>query len=135
MNTPNYHKENKSWLKYQVKTFNFAFKGLFAFFKTESKAIIHTVAAVLAVTAGVILKISILQWGLISLVIGMVFISELINSCMERLVDMVSPEHNVQAGHIKDMAAGAVLMASIIAIITGLLVFVPALIELFKINL
>ena len=125
----NKDKQNRLWLNYQLRTFGFAFNGLHKFFRSETKASIHTIAALLAVITGLVLKISLFQWGLITLVIGLVFISELINSSIEKLVDMISPEKNQQAGLIKDMAAGAVLFASLIAIITGLLVFVPASID------
>ena len=125
----NKDKQNRLWLNYQLRTFGFAFNGLHKFFWSETKASIHTIAALLAVITGLVLKISLFQWGLITLVIGLVFISELINSSIEKLVDMISPEKNQQAGLIKDMAAGAVLFASLIAIITGLLVFVPASID------
>ena len=74
--------------------------------------------------AGIYFKISISDWCWLALSISIVWITESINTAIEKLVDLVSPEYNVLAGAIKDIAAGAVLIASIFAIAIGVLIFI-----------
>ena len=62
---------------------------------------------------------------------GLVISLEMVNTAIEIVVDMVSPEYNLKAGHVKDIAAGAVLINAIVAFIVGLLIFLPKIIRLF----
>jgi len=91
---------------------------------------IHLVIMVLVIGFGFVLKISNVEWMMTIFCIGFVLASEIFNSAVEVLVDLVSPEHNPKAGLTKDMAAGAVLVSSITAAIIGLIIFVPKLFEL-----
>ncbi len=68
-----------------------------------------------------------MEWVAIILCIGMVLATELINTAIERLVDLISPDRNPIAGQIKDIAAGAVLICAIAAAIVGLIIFIPYL--------
>ena len=108
----------------RLKSFVYAFNGLKLFFRTEHNARIHIAAAILVVFLGKLLKISNCEWCLLSVVIGIVFISEIFNTAIEQLTDMISPEYSEKAKIVKDLAAGAVLMASVIALTVGLIVFV-----------
>lgn len=81
----------------------------------------------LTIGGGLYLKIEKIDWLWISLAIALVWIMETINSAIEKLVDLTSPDFNPKAGAIKDMAAGAVLFAAFFAVILGLLVFAPYL--------
>ncbi len=126
------HQHNKKSLRYQLDTFRFAFKGLKWFFSSEIKSRIHGICALVAIILGILLKISPSEWMMIAVAIGLVFITEILNTGIELMVDLVEKEQNIVAGRIKDLAAGAVLIAAITALAIGLIVFVPGLIELLS---
>ena len=73
------------------------------------------------------MKISLIEWALIIICIGLVFSAEAFNSAVERLVDLISPEQNHLAGVIKDLAAGAVLITAVAAFAVGIIIFIPKL--------
>jgi diacylglycerol kinase len=108
-----------------LKSFSFAFKGVYHLFKNENNAKVHLLATVLVIAAGVFLKLEINEWLWIIFAIGLVWITEAINTAIEKTVDLLSPDFNPKAGMIKDLAAAAVLIAAIIAAVIGLLVFLP----------
>lgn len=126
------HPKNKNSLKYQLTTFRFAWQGLRYFFETELKASIHLIAAILVIGLGLGLKISATEWMMIAFAIGIVIISEIANTAIELLVDLITREQNRVAGIIKDLAASAVLVASITALVIGLFVFLPKLLYLLS---
>lgn len=109
----------------RLQSFLWAWKGLRLMFWYEHNSRIHAVVAVLVVTLGFLLGLSLMEWALIVVAISMVLVAEILNTAFEKLVDLVSPEHRPLAGHVKDLAAGAVLLAAIAAVIIGLLVFIP----------
>jgi diacylglycerol kinase (ATP) len=111
--------------------FGFALKGIRLFF-SETHARIHFLSAVSALILGFFLNITEVEWCFVLLSIGLVFCAEAFNSAIERIVNKVSPEHNLEAGKIKDIAAGAVLLLCIFVALVGLLIFVPKLLLLFS---
>jgi diacylglycerol kinase len=117
-------------MKKRLLSFKFAFQGIRHMFREEPNARIHLVAAIIVVAAGIILKLTVTEWIMIIFAIGFVFSAELFNSAVEGFVDHVSPEYHKQAGKVKDLAAGAVLVAAITAAVIGLVVFVPKIVEL-----
>jgi len=121
---------DKFSMKLRFKSFRFAFRGISSLLKYEHNSRIHLLAAAIAVTAGILLKISILEWCLIIIVIGLVFIAELFNTSLERLADAVDPEWNDRIMKAKDFAAAAVLISAIISVITGGLIFIPRILNL-----
>ena len=120
----------KNLLQYQISTFKYAFNGLKHFFLHETKAIIHSVAAIAAIALGIVFGISAAEWLIVVLVIGAVFTAEIINTAIEHTVDLITQEHNPRAGLIKDLAAGAVLVVSISAMAVGLIIFIPKFVEI-----
>jgi diacylglycerol kinase len=123
---------NKNSLSYQLATFKFAWQGLRYFFETELKASIHMIAAILAIGLGIFLRISTTEWMMIAFAIGIVIMAEITNTAIELLVDQVSPEHDKKAGTTKDLAASVVLVASITAMVIGLVVYLPKLLILVE---
>src|SRR5579872_7391957 len=113
-----------------IRGFGYAFKGLAHAAKTQLNFRVHLVCAVIAVLLGYILHISTAEWLWITLCIGMVLLTELINTAIELLVDLVSPEYNEKAGRVKDMCAAAVLITAVTALVIGLVIFLPKLITL-----
>ena len=100
--------------------------------RTQANARIHLAATVLVVAAGVASGLSRGEWCAIVAVVVLVWVTEGLNTAIETLVDLVSPEHHPLAGRAKDLAAGAVLCAAIAAVGVGLLVFGPRLFAFFK---
>jgi diacylglycerol kinase len=111
-----------------VKSFGYAVSGITYTAKTQMNFRIH-LAAILAVTlTGWYVQLSPGEWTCVILAIGLVLVAELLNTAIELLVDLVSPGFNAQAGKVKDIAAGAVLVAAGIAVIAGAIIFLPKLI-------
>ena len=115
-------------MKKLIKSFIYAFKGISFAFKTQLNFKIHCLAAVAAVILGFILGLNQNEWLWIIFSISLVIILELLNTSLEILVDLVSPEYHPKAGAIKDVAAAAVLIGAITAMIIGFYIFVPKLI-------
>jgi len=112
-------------IKARLRSFKFAFHGLIYLFRDEHNAWIHVLAALGAIIMGFVFKISGSEWIAVLIAIALVFVSELINSSIENLVDLIHPENDPRAGKIKDLAAAAVLVASIIAAVIGIIIFAP----------
>lgn len=123
--------DNKFSWRARARSFKYAFHGIWALLRDEHNARIHLVAAILAVLLGVILHISVLQWCIIILCIGLVFAAECINSAIEAIADKVSPCHDPLVGKAKDVAAAAVLLLAIAALAVGIVIFVPAICRFF----
>lgn len=118
-------------LKNRIQSFGYAWKGIRSFVTQEHNAWIELAIAVFTLIAGYLFEIRTIEWIAVIFCIGMVLAAEAINTAIERLVDMVSPEKNPSAGNIKDIAAGAVLICSIAAIIIGIIIFLPYVLRLF----
>ena len=107
------------------KSVGYAFQGIFTCIRKERNMKIHCTVAVLVVIAGMILGISVTEWCICLGLFGMVMALELVNTAVEAVVDLVTEERHPLAKIAKDTAAGAVLIAAIMAAITGLIIFVP----------
>ena len=116
--------------KDRMKSFGFAFKGIGYALKTQHNIWIHCILAIAAIAFGFWLEISQTEWLFVIFAIGFVLVSELFNTAIEVLVDLISPENNPKAGLTKDIAAGAVLVSAITAALIGLFIFVPKIIDL-----
>jgi diacylglycerol kinase (ATP) len=117
-------------MKKLIRSFGFAFKGLAYATKTQLNFRIHLVATVIAAFMGYALHISVNEWQWLLLCIAFVLVAELFNTAIEFLTDLVSPEYNELAGHVKDISAGAVTVAALFALITGIIIFLPKLLVL-----
>jgi undecaprenol kinase/diacylglycerol kinase (ATP) len=107
------------------KSFGYAFAGLIYAFKTQLNFKIHCLAAILVIVLGFYIKLSVAEWLWIACAITLVLVVELLNTAIEVLVDLVSPQQNQKAGAIKDIAAAAVLISALLSLIVALLIFVP----------
>ena len=108
-----------------TKSFGYAFEGSFTCIRKERNMKIHCVMAVLVVAAGVILGLSPVEWCICLGLFGLVMALELVNTAVEAVVDLVTGEYHPLAKIAKDTAAGAVLIAAIMAAAAGLIIFVP----------
>ena len=107
------------------KSFGYAVEGIFTCIRNERNMKIHLAVAALVVIAGWILGLSITEWCICLGLFGLVMALELVNTAVEAVVDLVTTERHPLAKTAKDTAAGAVLIAAIMAAIVGLLIFVP----------
>jgi len=93
---------------------------------------IHGAVMLLILAAAFFFKVTPLEWAVVLLAIGLVIALELINTAVEALVDLYTQEYRHLAAVAKDVAAGAVLFCSVIALIIGLIIFLPRIIALFE---
>lgn len=114
-------------LRKRLNSFRFAFNGIRLLITREHNAWIHCFAAVCVITAGFTIGLTVAEWIAITFAIGMVLAAEAVNSSIEALADLVSPEYNEAIKRTKDLAAGAVLILAIAAAIIGLIIFIPKL--------
>ena len=114
------------------KSFGYAFEGIFAGIRGERNMKIHCFAAVCVVVAGVLFHISVTEWCICLVLFGLILSLELVNTAIEAVVDLVTEDKKPLAKLAKDTAAGAVLIAAVMAAMAGLLIFVPKLISFLK---
>jgi diacylglycerol kinase (ATP) len=107
----------------RVKSLGYALKGLKEFFSTQVNSWIEIAASLVVIFAGFYFNITTSEWLAIVLCVGLVFVAEIINTSIEYLCNYVSTELNPIIGKVKDLAAGAVLFASIISFIITLIIF------------
>lgn len=91
---------------------------------------VHLAAALGVLTAAFLLQVTVTEWIVLVLVIGMVWAAEIFNTAIEALTNLVSPVQHPLAGRVKDLAAGAVLVTALMAAVIGLIIFVPYLVRL-----
>ena len=109
------------------KSFHYARQGLRSAFANERNIKIILSIGVLAVLAGFIIGLDLIEWAIVLLCCGCVVTSELLNTAVESVVDLVSPEFHPLAGRAKDISASAVWIISITAAVVGLCVYIHAL--------
>jgi diacylglycerol kinase len=114
-------------LKQMFKSIGVAFDGIIDLIKNENNAKIHLVSTIVVIIVGLKLQFLAIEWLWISLAIAGVWVAELINTAIEKLTDLVSPEINPIAKKVKDYAAGAVLVMAIWAIFVFCLISLPHL--------
>ena len=112
-------------LKKRLKSFKFAFKGIAELFRSEPNARIHLLATIVVFIAGFYFQVSTPEWCLLTLCIALVLSAEAVNTAIEKLTDLVSPDFHPLAGKAKDVAAAAVLLVAMGTIIVGALIFIP----------
>ncbi len=127
-------KENFS-IKKRLQSFRFAIKGIKNLIINEHNARIHLTALLVVIGLGLFFKLELMEWVAITIVSGIVILTELINTAIENLSDIVEPKWNEKIGKIKDYSAGAVLVAAIVSVIVGSVIFIPKFLALFKLNI
>ncbi|NPV90243.1 MAG: diacylglycerol kinase family protein [Firmicutes bacterium] len=109
------------------RSVGYALRGLAYGIRVEKHFRVHLIIAVLVIGCGVWLGIGIQQWTVISLCIALVLVSELVNTAVERVVDLATTEYHPLAEAAKNVAAGAVLLAALGAVVCGVLILGPPL--------
>ena len=117
--------KNESFLENRLKSVGYAFKGAFLLLKTEASIKIQFIIAIIVTIAGFLFDISAIEWIVQILAIGLVMSVEGVNTAIEEIADFIHPERHDKIGLIKDIAAGAVFIASVFASIVGLIIYLP----------
>lgn len=112
----------------RLRSFVFAGRGLRLLLR-EHNTWIHLAATIAVVIAGIFFRLSLTEWAITVLAIGGVWITEALNTAIERLCDHVTPQQHPDIARIKDIAAGAVLLSAITAVIVGLCIFIPHIVS------
>lgn len=120
-----------SRLKQHTISFKHAFDGVIYTFKTQPNFKVHVIFAILATIAGFYFQITRAEWAVIIFIIGLVLIAEMINTSIEAVVDLHTEQYHDLAKIAKDVSAGMVLITAVMAIITGVLIFLPHLLATF----
>jgi len=124
-------KKERARDKRLVDSFNFAIEGLISALKNERHMKVHILAAIIIVILAIVINASKVEILIISLSVSFVIITELVNTAVEAIIDLVSPERHPLAKLAKDVAAGAVLVAAINALCVGYLLFYDKLLDIF----
>lgn len=114
------------------RSFVFAYEGIVSAIKKERNLKIHLVFAVVVIITGIIFSLSALEWVAVVVAIGGMLALELLNTAIERAVDLVTDEFHPLAKQAKDAAAGAVLIYAVMSAIIGLIVFLPKIFSLIQ---
>lgn len=122
--------KQKFSLQKRVESFGYAFNGLKILISEEHNSWIHLGVAFFVILAGFYFKISSSEWIAIVFAIGLVISIEIINSAIESIADFISPGKHEMIKKIKDLSAAAVLVSAFTAVIIGLIVFLPRILNL-----
>jgi diacylglycerol kinase len=109
----------------RANSFRYAWEGIYRFFAQEHNAWIHLAASIGVFIAAWFARVSNREMIVLVIVTGFVWVAEIFNTAVEKLVDFVSPGYHPQAKLIKDLSAAAVLVAAFISLVSGALIFIP----------
>ena len=124
-------RKREKGLKKFINSFGYPVKGLKYAYRNEQNLAVDVGIALIVVIFGFIFKVNKYEWAILALTIGLVISCELINTAIEATVDLVTEEYHPLAKVAKDTSAAAVFIFAIVAIIVGLIIFLPKVIALF----
>ncbi len=110
------------------ESFGYAWQGIKYTVLSERNMQIHLAVAVIVIVAGVVYKLTALEWAILGLTIGAVLAAEAFNTALELVVDLVTDQPHPLAGHAKNVAAAAVLLTAVAAVVVGVCIFGPHLV-------
>lgn len=113
------------------RSFGYAIQGLREAVQKEPNFQIHAAIGITVIIVGILLRVTRIEWLILTLTISIVLILELLNTTLEALVDIVSPGHHASAKLAKDVAAAAVMLGAIASIVIGSVIFIPRLYEIY----
>jgi diacylglycerol kinase (ATP) len=119
-----------NFIKGRVRSFKYAFRGLWLLIKTEASIKSQLVLGTLISILGLVMDLSVTEWLFQTLSIGLVLTAESLNTGIEKLCDFVNPDYDKRIGFIKDISAGAVAFAALFALIIGLIIYLPKFINI-----
>lgn len=115
-----------------IQSFRYAFIGIHYAFEHNQNIRIHFIAALLVILASIFFRVNAFEMGILGVMILLVIVTEMINTSIEQMTDLIIMEHRREAEIAKDVAAGMVLLTTIGSIIVGILVFLPHVLRFFE---
>ncbi len=112
-------------IRARAKSFQYACEGIIAFIRREHNAWLHLIATIAVAVLAFVVGVTNTELLALVFVIGFVWVAEIFNTCIEHIMDFISTEKKPAIKFIKDLSAGAVLVAAITALITGSIIFIP----------
>ncbi len=116
---------NDNFFKGRIRSLTFAIRGAWLLITTEHSIMVQVGIAIIMTIVGFIMDLSSIEWMFQLLAIGLVLVAESLNTGLEKLSDFVHPDYDDRIGFIKDISAGAATFAAIIAVIIGLIIYLP----------
>ncbi len=116
----------------RLKSFRHAFAGLFTLLRTQHNAWLHAFATALVIIVAAVLQVRGEDWRWLIIAILLVWVSETLNTAIEYICDVVSPQHNEAVKHAKDISAGAVLLCAVGAVLIGLITLWPYMVAMYE---
>jgi undecaprenol kinase len=123
-------KDNKRKYRYR-ETFKFAVEGIHSSFIQEKNIRFHVIFSMIVIIFASILSLSKIEWMFILFAITGMIVLEMVNTAIERVVDLVTDSYHPLAKQAKDIAAGAVLIYAILSVIIGIMIFFPKIMRFF----
>ncbi len=117
--------QKDGFIRGRLRSFKYAARGMFLLIKTEHSIMIQCVIAILMTIIGFVMHISSIEWMFQFLAIGLVLVAESVNTAIEKLADFVHPKFHKDIGVIKDISAAAPAFAALIAVIIGVIIYLP----------
>lgn len=115
-----------------LKSFTYAFYGINYALNSDQNLKIHLIIATLVMVASILLKVTPYEMGILGLTILLVISTEMINTALEKMVDLITKEHRLEAKIAKDVSSGMVLITAVGALVIGFLVFLPHVLKLLS---
>ena len=115
-----------------VNSFKYAIEGLITAYKEEQNLRVHTIVAILVIVSSIFLKLSVVEFSICLILIGLVLMAEFFNTAIENMVDMITLENNIHAKKAKDVSAAGVLIFALFSAIIGFVIFLPKIIALIN---
>jgi diacylglycerol kinase (ATP) len=119
-------------LKKLGRSFKYALEGINYSLNSDQNLTIHFIVALLVIILSLILQVTPFEMAILGVTILLVISAEMINTAIEKMVDLITNDHKVEAKIAKDVASGMVLLTAIGAVIIGIIIFVPHLIIIFS---
>jgi diacylglycerol kinase (ATP) len=114
------------------KSFNYAIEGIHFALHSDQNLVIHFIVAFLVIIASILLGLSAFEMAILGLTMILVITVEMINTAIEKVVDLIIQQHHINAKVAKDIASGMVFITAVGSIIVGLLIFLPHVFALFR---
>lgn len=118
--------------KFTIKqSFQFAFDGFLYALQTQRNLRIQLIVAIVVITLSTFLPMNTIEWALLFLLIALVIVAEILNTAIEKTIDLIVTEYNPLAKTVKDLSAAAVLFIALTAVVVGLFIYLPKLLAIF----
>lgn len=120
----------KQFLMGRIRSIRFAIKGYFLLLRTEDAIIFHSITFLLFVVLGSYFEITVTQWLFQNVAFGVLFVTEGLNTAIEKICDFIHPDYHKKIGEIKDVSAGAVTFAAFFGMVVLAIIYIPYIMKL-----